>query len=235
MGFTKKQPPPEEQPGAPEWMLTFSDCVTLLLTFFVLLMTFSSLGESEIKAVSKVANKLLPGFDWTNKMYNDSLVKYLQSQPPDEIEAGSEKPTLEKITSGGLKATASGPDFDYIKVFSMPSKKVFYGTGLVVSAGGRSLMATVASFLEKVPNRAVICEHGGERNKDSNEMGLQRAWAVMEYLAEKHGLNKERFSISGSGANIATEDRFESNRSDRQGMGNERVLEIMVLDRSSYN
>jgi chemotaxis protein MotB len=235
MGFTRKPPPPEEQPGAPEWMLTFSDCMTLLLTFFVLLMTFSSLGDSEIQAVSEVANKLLPGFDWTNKMYNDSLVKYMQYHPPVEIEAGSEKPTLEEGTRGGLKATASGPDFDYIKVFSMPSKKVFYGTGFVVSAGGRSLMATVASFLGKVPNRVVICEHGAQRNKDIDEMGLQRAWVVMEHLAEKHKLNKERFSISGSGANIATEDGFESNGSDRQSMENERVLEIMVLDRSSYN
>ncbi len=235
MGFTKKQLPPEEPPGAPEWMLTFSDCMTLLLTFFVLLMTFSGMGDSEIQAVSEVANRLLPGFDWTNKMYNDSMVKYLQFHPPQEIEAGSEKPTLEEGTIGGLKATASGPDFDYIKVFSIPSKKVFYGTGFVVSTGGRSLMATVASFLGKVPNRVVIYEHGAQKTKDSYEMGLQRAWAVMEHLAEKHGLNKERFSISGSGATIAAEEGFENNVTKRQRMESERVLEIMVLDRSSYN
>ena len=38
--------PEEEQPaGAPEWMVTFSDIVTLLVTFFVLMLTFSSMDE----------------------------------------------------------------------------------------------------------------------------------------------------------------------------------------------
>ena len=30
-------------PGAPEWVVTFTDMISLLVTFFVLLMTFSSL------------------------------------------------------------------------------------------------------------------------------------------------------------------------------------------------
>ncbi len=37
----------EEQPdGAPEWIVTFTDLISLLVTFFVLLMTFSSFDES---------------------------------------------------------------------------------------------------------------------------------------------------------------------------------------------
>ena len=40
-----KQAETEEAPSAPEWMVTFSDCMTLLLTFFVLLLTFSSFDD----------------------------------------------------------------------------------------------------------------------------------------------------------------------------------------------
>ncbi|MHC4104970.1 MAG: flagellar motor protein MotB, partial [Planctomycetota bacterium] len=45
MAREKKQVVEDEAPGAPEWMVTFSDCMTLLLTFFVLLLSFSSFDD----------------------------------------------------------------------------------------------------------------------------------------------------------------------------------------------
>lgn len=40
---------PECKAGAPEWMVTFSDMTTLLLTFFVLLLSMASLDQRKIK------------------------------------------------------------------------------------------------------------------------------------------------------------------------------------------
>ena len=48
MGRANKQVVPDEDPGAPEWMVTFSDCMTLLLTFFVLLLSFSSFDDDGV-------------------------------------------------------------------------------------------------------------------------------------------------------------------------------------------
>ena len=49
----------EEAPGgAPKWMVTFSDCMTLLLTFFVLLLSFSSFDD---KAFRKMSTALATG------------------------------------------------------------------------------------------------------------------------------------------------------------------------------
>lgn len=42
-----KEPDPEP-PGAPEWVVTFTDMISLLVTFFVLLMTFSSMREYDL-------------------------------------------------------------------------------------------------------------------------------------------------------------------------------------------
>ncbi|MFO8006461.1 MAG: flagellar motor protein MotB [Candidatus Brocadiia bacterium] len=49
------QPEPEEQEGggAPSWMLTYGDSVTLLLTFFVMLLTFSTPNEEDFRALAK--------------------------------------------------------------------------------------------------------------------------------------------------------------------------------------
>ena len=43
----EKEPDPEP-PGAPEWVVTFTDMISLLVTFFVLLMTFSSMREYDL-------------------------------------------------------------------------------------------------------------------------------------------------------------------------------------------
>ncbi|HKX46738.1 MAG TPA: flagellar motor protein MotB, partial [Planctomycetota bacterium] len=50
----RERPPEEEAPGAPEWIVTFTDMVSLLVTFFVLLMTFSSMNELEVLQVRGV-------------------------------------------------------------------------------------------------------------------------------------------------------------------------------------
>ena len=52
MAKNKKQRPADEgPPGAPEWVVTFTDMISLLVTFFVLLMTFSSLEQHDLLKV----------------------------------------------------------------------------------------------------------------------------------------------------------------------------------------
>jgi hypothetical protein len=235
MASTKKQPTPEEEPGAPEWMLTFSDCMTLLLTFFVLLITFSSPGNSEIKGLSNVITRLMPGFDWATEIYQDSLVEYLEIQAAAGTETGSEKPTLENGTKGSLKTTTAPPDFDRAKMFSIPSERVFFGRGSVISAEGRVVLATIASLLRKTTNRMVICEYGLKEDKGSQEFGLNRTWVVLEYLTAKHGLDRNRFNISSLAASIVTDRNSDSDGPDQLETVDKRTLEITVLDRSSYN
>jgi chemotaxis protein MotB len=235
MGSTKKQPTPEEEPGAPEWMLTFSDCMTLLLTFFVLLITFSAPGNSNIKGLSNVITRLLPGIDWATGIYQDSLVEYLELQAAAGTETGSEKPTLENGTKGGLKTTTAPPDFDRAKMFSIPSERIFFGRGSVISAEGRVVLATIASLLHKTTNRVVICEYGPKEDKGSQEFGLNRTWVVLEYLTAKHGLDRNRFNISSLAASIVTDRNSDSDGPGQLETVDKRTLEITVLDRSSYN
>ena len=55
-------PPVEEcVPGAPKWMATFSDLVTLLLTFFVLLYAMSKTDESRFLSVAGSIRKAFAG------------------------------------------------------------------------------------------------------------------------------------------------------------------------------
>lgn len=56
-------PPVEDcpPPGAPAWMATFSDLVTLLLTFFVLLYAMSKTDESKFQSVAGSIRKAFAG------------------------------------------------------------------------------------------------------------------------------------------------------------------------------
>lgn len=55
------EPIPECKEGAPEWMATFSDLVTLLLTFFVLLYAMSKTDESKFQSVAGSIRKAFAG------------------------------------------------------------------------------------------------------------------------------------------------------------------------------
>src|SRR3972149_5758378 len=96
MAREKKQPESDEAPGAPDWMVTYSDCMTLLLTFFVLLMTFSSFDERifrELRVIYCDAfTSVFPG----RKAAKDACLLVEPVINKTEVEKGSEKPTLEK-------------------------------------------------------------------------------------------------------------------------------------------
>ena len=219
----------DEPAGAPEWMVTFSDCMTLLLTFFVLLLSFSSFDNRVFWSLKIIYCRALTNISPFPQSNRDSFQHLRPIRYLEELDKGSEKPTLKsKDKDGLLEETVSG-DFNKLKVFIISSKKVFWGKGAAVSFEGRDIMSTMASFLKQMPNRVVISENGPGDEKNEN-CGLERAWAVLRFLTEEQGLDKKRFSISG--ASTLPKNRFEN------GMvhgGHERVIEIVLLERSIYN
>ena len=233
MGRRSKQAEPDEDPGAPEWMVTFSDCMTLLLTFFVLLLSFSSFDDRVFWKLKAIFSGSLSGLGRPDETGKDALLPALQIEHTADLDTGSEKPTLVKGVEDRLKQETEPVDFRRGKVFLIPSKRIFWGKGAVISSEGRNIMTTMASFLKEVPGRVVISENGPthlldeDKSGDSKYFGLPRAWAVVEYLTTKQNLNKKWFSIS------ATSTMFqESYRSDNP---DERTVEIVMLERSLYN
>ncbi len=229
MSHKRKQAEPDESPGAPEWMVTFSDCMTLLLTFFVLLLSFSSFDEHVFTKLRIIFCKALPGVSPPTERNKDALLA-----PPDQVvptadlDAGSEKPALAAGWEDNLKQETEPLDFHSRRVFVIPSENVFWGKGTAVSFAGRRTLTNMASFLKELPSRVVISENGPEGQEDSDSFGLPRAWAVLDYLATKHGLDKKQFSISAA-STLAQED-LASSRTRPQ-----RRLEIVLLERSIYN
>ncbi len=229
----RKEPEPEEPAGAPEWMVTYCDCMTLMLTFFVLLFSFSSFNVDVFEKLS---------ISFARALYVDPppIVKdkgaFLPTEQIAAIEyvgEGSEKVTLVRGWEGNLKEETKLVDFHSRKVFLISSKKTFWGKGTTISSEGRNTLTTMATFLKERPSRIVISENGPGDDEDDEQFGLLRAWAVIEYLTTKQGLDKRRFSISA--ASTLAQEGLESGEPDRLRPEAERGLEIVLLERSIYN
>ncbi len=229
MGRKRKQPEPEQEAGAPEWRVTFSDCMTLLLTFFVLLLSFSSFDDKELFKLKKAFTKQFSSLSLIKSNKNTfrapKLIHY-----DTHLDEGSEKPTLTKGTKNRLKKETGPTNFRDHKVFLIPSEMIFWGNGKVISFQGRKALSDMASFLKEVPDKVVVSENGQSDKKDSELLGLQRAWTVIEYFTTKQGLDKDQFSIAAG-----TLQKNHNSLQDNSQAEAARMLEIVLLERSICN
>jgi hypothetical protein len=204
----KGQKEPDEAPGAPEWMVTFSDCMTLLLTFFVLLLSFSTFEDRTFSDLKVIYSTYLPSIGLRTRATEEAVSQVQLIRIESEPDTGSEKPTEEKKEAGGLRQTQPLDFYNY-KVFVIPSSEVFWGNGSSISSSGRE---TLSMFLD---------------------FGLSRAYAVINFFVNQKGLDKERFNISA----ISTVNKKQFAGIDNRTLNvtNNRFLEIVLLEWSIYN
>jgi chemotaxis protein MotB len=219
--------------GAPEWMVTFSDCMTLLLTFFVMLLSFSSFDDKIFPKMESIFTEGLSSIGPPLRRQDNALIPTLRIQHSEEPDQGSEKPTVDGQYESNPSSSLDFLSFQDQKVLLVPSNKVFLGLGTRMSRHGRQMLTDVSTLLEAVPNRVVVTEHAVEAGQADHDIGLTRAWIVTRFLTDQQGLDKRRFSISSMGTTDAETVRqsglFATNSR------NARVLEIVILERSAYN
>ena len=188
----------DEAAGAPEWMVTFSDCMTLLLTFFVLLLSFSSFDE---KVFDQLKNKIgagMPSVSADIGSDNDELSAKETIVPVEKVDKGSRLPTLDNISEGNISKRKRLTDFRSQKVFAIDSAKVFVGNGTALHPESRETLGKMAAFLKVMQSRVVICEFDPQNGYGSDALSINRSWVVMNFLLGKN-IKAERMSITGSG------------------------------------
>jgi len=235
MGRSKKDASPEEAPGAPLWMVTFSDCMNLLLTFFVLLVTFSAFGPEQQERIMNFGNAMRSVFgtpvDAGGGKDRSSVVENRQIVGMEQPEQGSERPTDSKShipRSGALSEDLQAADYRNHKVFLIPSGKVFLGRGRALSPEGRYFLAVMAAFLREVPGSVVVSENGPDGQAGGADLGLSRALTVLQHLVSLENLGHERLSIAAE--SIAPPE--DANGSVLAYHRQERMLEIVLLEGS---
>jgi chemotaxis protein MotB len=234
MAAKGRQKPLDDDPGAPEWMVTFSDCMTLLLTFFVLLLSFSSFDDKVFPKMESAFNEGLSSIGIRTNRKDDAFMptpRIMYDRDPDE---GSEKPTVDGQYQTNPKTSLDFMDFQNQKVFLVPSEDLFLGRGTRTSGSGRQMLTDVAALLKAVPNRVIVSEHAlATDDTVADEIGLTRAWTVAQFLTDGQGIEKTRLSITS--AATVTADTLRVSGLAVANPGARRIVEIVILERSTYN
>ena len=187
----------EESAGAPEWMVTFSDCMTLLLTFFVLLLSFSSFDTTALDNVQKAfgIGKPNSAAQWGKR--KGTLAKSNAMMLVEEIPEGSRVPTPSDKALGKLSKMRRLTDYQVQKVFRISSKEIFVGNASAINPNNKVVLEHMTAFLKAKPSRVVICEFDPLKPDKSDRKGIQRAWTLMKFFIDSN-VEAERFSITGS-------------------------------------
>ncbi len=106
-----KQPPADEGGGgAPAWVMTFADLMSLLMCFFVLLLSFSEMDAAKYK---QVAGSMEKAFGVQRKVKDNQIPRGV-SIIAKEFTPGKPQPTLEKV----LRQKTTNENQEYLELLN---------------------------------------------------------------------------------------------------------------------
>jgi flagellar motor protein MotB len=197
---------PEDAGGAPTWMVTYGDSITLLLTFFVMLLTFSTPNK---EGMARLARGILTGSRtlslFPGPAVQDNLIpEYRRLMEARLDENGAETPPMGREDPlDQLKSQFASIDVNQLKelqggqVIRIPVVELF-GTGTELTADGTHVLDDIVKvLLAKRYSVVVRVEAGGvgtQQVRQERSMGM--AVDVTEYLARGAGKACEDIGLS---------------------------------------
>lgn len=202
-----KQEEPEEveqEPGAPAWMVTYGDLMTLLLVFFVMLLSFSEIDASKYRALTESLREAF-GSQRVRDMH--------QATPTDpKITHGRgamEESVLDQLRSiipqafpGALPDEHEGRGY----LLRIPGRVLFESGRDELKPEMKPHLVRLAELLKSEPGLTLrIDGHtddvpiSTERFRSNWELSAGRALAVVHFLIDECGVPTTRLSAASFG------------------------------------
>jgi len=219
----KKESPPS---GAPQWMVTYGDLMSLLLTFFVLLLSFSTMAEPQKfhDAIMSIRTALgvLPD--------NVSM----QFRPQDHTSASNERMRrMARELRRRLQVTGQDTQVDVkmheqegILQITLPNTVLFDSGSAQLRQGSETIMQAVSEVLNMAPTAFIevrghtddIPIGAGSPFRDNFDLSYSRSKAVVESLHAIGQLPLRQFEMIACGPSqpIATNDTPEGRAENRR-------------------
>lgn len=221
MGRSKKC---DCEPGAPGWIVTFSDMMSLLLTFFILLLSFSTISEEEF---NQAMMSLQGAFGVLPKM--SGVVSPVPRPSKDARDSRSDAATRLKrrLQVEGLEKQVK-VEYDAmggIKI-SLPNSVLFDAGSATLRPDAYPVLRAIGEVLAELPD--AFFEVRGHtdalpvtsttRFRDNYDLSYFRAHAVGERLVVDGKVPMEQFEIVSCGPSqpLATNDTEEGRTANRR-------------------
>ncbi len=200
----------DDEGGSPEWMTTFGDMMTLLLTFFVLLYSMSSIEEEQFEiALDSIRQGLGMSFHGGRTIasqrlldqgaigeglnpINIDLLETVMTEIDQIIheEDVDEDGISMEMTQRGLEVRFTG--------------EVLFDLGEAeIRPEGQEILQEVAELIQEVPNDVMVEGHTDnlpirtDLYPSNWELSAARATTVTRFFVEEQALDPERFSAAG--------------------------------------
>jgi chemotaxis protein MotB len=190
----RQQPPDAPKAGAPMWMVSFGDMMTLILTFFILLVSMSKEQQEGLLArgvgsfIVSTRSFGMPGMMGESerlKVFENVRVRFnLPPEPdPERRDNHRDASQLELIRADLAKALAPHNEI------SQPSVAVFSTDSSELTAEAKSYLDLLASTLRPAFGQLLLLEGhardaGSAHQNDDRWLAYARALAVRTYLVE---------------------------------------------------
>lgn len=166
----EKAPPPESSGDVPEWFMTYSDVITLLMTFFILLLTFAS---SEPEQFERMQNSMFSASGGTGVagqqsagIERESMVVRMRPRAARVSMNGSEMPPIETDpTSEDVSSALAGLEEDEVRnltprsAVELPLSLLLERDLTVVSAVGAQHLKMVAGQVRRPGYHIALAIH----------------------------------------------------------------------------
>jgi chemotaxis protein MotB len=202
------------QEGAPDWVVTFGDLMSLLLCFFVLLLSFSEMDQKKYKVVSGSMSNAFGvqkedpffGSPKGQKIIAKDFDQAIISTQMEEIIA---KPIVMEVENNfkeweDLIQVEVGKDTVTIRLLG----ETTFDTGKAeIRKKMIPLLLKIGSILKKYPGDIVVSGHtdnvplNGGRFNSNLGLSLARSARVAEFLMQHSGIKPDRISTMGFGEN----------------------------------
>src|SRR5690625_4225037 len=191
--------PEKNNKGAPPWMTTFSDLMSLLLTFFILLYSMSSIDAIKFKSISQSLQGVLSGLGYTKIVDGPSQDMEIPSQIETPLGEDKEDTLMQNILdvynlvqdyvdAQGLDANVT-VDMDKRGVFVDIKEAILFEPGSAeIKEDGLKVLERLKGIFNDFDNEIVIEGHTDDVPMNtpqfpSNwELSTGRAVAVLRYL-----------------------------------------------------
>ena len=185
----------------PGWMVSFGDMMTLILTFFILLVSLSK--ERQVGLVARGVGSFLThlqsyGLDamldesQEREIFNEVRTRF--NLPPEEDPEQQTDPELAE-SQETLRADSVEKIEPHDEVFQ-PAVALFEGQSTELSSQARRYLDLLAASLRPGPGQVLVLEGQGDRFGGdafaAQLRGHARARAVREHLVEIHGFEPGR-------------------------------------------
>jgi len=191
--------------GAPEWMVTYSDLVTLLLTFFVLLLSMANMDQIKFSAAAgslrgafgvfggKDEKEISPPSIVELSPTHDDLVQRLYSRIMTQMNRLRLDPSIKLVKDRGA-------------VILRINESVLFAPGTAqLKPAALPILAKVAGLVQPLPLQLRVEGHTDDvpfARTDMNnwDLSVARSVAVLKYFQQAELFPLERMSAVGYGA-----------------------------------